>query len=66
MISNIATFLEELTEDGKIEYVKGYPNPTTDIAHIQLPITKNTAFAYRQAVFLVITCRILFQILLIS
>ena len=34
-------FLEELTEGGSIEFVRGYPNPTLDFTHILLPEIKS-------------------------
>jgi len=36
-IHNLATFLEELTDNGTIGYLKGYPNPTTNIVNVILP-----------------------------
>jgi len=36
-IHNLATFLEELTNSGTISYLKGYPNPTTNIVNVILP-----------------------------
>lgn len=36
-VSNLSTFLEELTQNGEIPYLKGYPNPVTSELTILLP-----------------------------
>jgi len=41
-VSNLALFLEELTQNGKLDYLQGYPNPALNTIHVQMPFSQST------------------------